>query len=699
MLRAVTTRTRAQLLRCAASRSASTAPPGAPKQPVLPPNQPVPDAVTAAAKKNAINALDAGSSSASSGGSGSGVLKMLLIGALSTPAAVAVYLNQNPSWNPEPLRGNEQWLRFRELVLGKDAAAKPAPKAAGEPRPASPKAPAPAKKESAAAEKLRELKEQQQKKTQQEVTAAKPTPEAAPAPAATKAEEVVNAVIAAEKQVEKKGREVVDAVIAAEKQVEQKGRELVDAVIAAEKQVEQKGRELVSAVVAAEKQAEKKGGEVVSAVVAAEQQVAKKVADAAADAKLAVEKKVDEAAQRARAEIDKLAADASPESLGSKMEKKVQATTREILDTLRADSNAAADELDKNYLSGLHELDANALVIRVAQLATEMKHRSKWEATRLLEALRVMEETAQKKSAEVLRLQDELHKELLAKELRLQEELLTRKTREETAQLRKAYAADLARNVNAERAAILNKLQATFQRETKAIEDRYAQELRAKSKELQELLAKERTQRIAEMESYRAQLRALNTVLENSSTYEAFSHQVHKTSVAALALSDRIEAAAPLRDEIRALRDAARSDEFIEVALKTLPTHVIDAGAPSVSQLQERFVVVKKVAHRAALAPADAGLVGQLFGSALSLLMIPPGGPIEGDDTDAVFSRADYALKAGDIESALGELKALSGVPAQVAQDWVAAAESRLAVEQTAKVVKAHVALLAASCS
>lgn len=58
----------------------------------------------------------------------------------------------------------------------------------------------------------------------------------------------------------------------------------------------------------------------------------------------------------------------------------------------------------------------------------------------------------------MLRHQDELHKELLAKELRFQEELLTRKTREETAQLKKAYAEDLARNVNAERTAILVRL-------------------------------------------------------------------------------------------------------------------------------------------------------------------------------------------------------------------------------------------------
>lgn len=130
-------------------------------------------------------------------------------------------------------------------------------------------------------------------------------------------------------------------------------------------------------------------------------------------------------------------------------------------------------------------------------------------------------------------------------------------------------------------------------------------------------------------------------------------------------------------EQIRALRDAARSDVLIEAALKTLPQKVIDEGAPSVSQLQERFNVVKKVAHRAALAPPESGLVGQLFGSALSLLIIPPGGPIEGTDTDAVFSRADYALKAGDIESAVAEMKALSGVPADVSKyvwcidDWL----------------------------
>lgn len=351
------------------------------------------------------------------------------------------------------------------------------------------------------------------------------------------------------------------------------------------------------------------------------------------------------------------------------------------------------------YTSLFQELDANALVIRVAQLATEMKHRSKWEAVRLMESLRHMEEEARKKSAAVLCRQDELHKELLARELRLQQELLSRQSREEMAALKKQYADDLARSVNQQRASLLSELQRTFARESKAIEERYTQQLENAKKEMQKTLADERANRVQQLEGYRAELHAIGKVLDTSSTYEAFSHRVHKASMAALALSDRVEAAAPLRSEIRALCRAARNDSFIEAAVKSLPSDVLEKGAPSVSQLQDRFKVVKSVGHRAALVPESSGIIGQAFGTVLSLLMIPPGGPIEGTDTDAILSRAEFAVKAGDIEKAIMEMKGLSGLPAQVSQDWIVAAESRLAVEQTAKVIKAHVALLAASCS
>jgi len=99
-----------------------------------------------------------------------------------------------------------------------------------------------------------------------------------------------------------------------------------------------------------------------------------------------------------------------------------------------------------------------------------------------------------------------------------------------------------------------------------------------------------------------------------------------------------------------------------------MPDSAVGDGAPSVAQLQERFKYVQRAGRRAALVPEDSGLAGQILAGALALVMIPPGGPIAGEDADAIFSRADYALRAGDIESAVHEVEKLSGLPAQVAR-------------------------------
>ncbi|KAK1944099.1 MICOS complex subunit mic60 [Phytophthora citrophthora] len=690
MLRQVS-RTRAAMRAVAGQSRTFSVPPKAPAAPkVVPPvvgkpptsNKPVPPP---SAPKSAPAAAAADSST------GSSLPKLLLLGLLSAPAATAVYVKQNPEWNPAVLKDDARWIKFRELVLGKDASKEVTKKA----------------KETS--------KEVTKKAKEVAKTSKEAVKEVVAAPVTRSPEDFSDAINKGQKEVKKEEKAKKKAEKKAEKKEEKK----------AEKKNEKKNEKVEKELEKAEKKAEKaekkvekaekkvaklkKEVEVKSAVEKVEDKVhkvekevkkdVKKVAAAAAGAATAVEKKVHAATAKAREEISKLAGEASPEHLGHQMDKQIQATTNELLNSLKAESDAAAAEMDRQYLSGLNELDANALTIRVAQLATEMKHRSKWEAVRLLESLRHMEEDAQKKSMEVLRRQDELHKELLARELRLQQELLSRQSREEMNTLKKQYTDDLARNVSQQRASLLSGLQRTFARESKAIEERYAQQMKEATEKMQKTLADEREKRVQELENYRAELRALGTVLDSSSTYEAFSHRVHKASMAALALSDRVEAAAPLRSEIRALREAARNDPFIEVAVKSLPQEVIEQGAPSVGQLQERFKVVKSVGHRAALVPENSGIIGQAFGTALSLLMIPPGGPVEGTDTDAVLSRAEFALKAGDIEKAIVEMKGLSGLPAQVSQDWIAAAESRLAVEQTAKVVKAHVALLAASCS
>jgi hypothetical protein len=57
----------------------------------------------------------------------------------------------------------------------------------------------------------------------------------------------------------------------------------------------------------------------------------------------------------------------------------------------------------------------------------------------------------------------------------------------------------------------------------------------------------------------------------------------------------------------------------------------------------------------------------------------------EGTDTDAVLSRAEAALKAGDLSAALAELDTLAEGPKTVMAEWVAQAQTRAAATQAAE--------------
>ena len=105
-----------------------------------------------------------------------------------------------------------------------------------------------------------------------------------------------------------------------------------------------------------------------------------------------------------------------------------------------------------------------------------------------------------------------------------------------------------------------------------------------------------------------------------------------------------------------------------------------DAGVPSRGGLNEDFPARSRAALRAARAaegPA-AGVGGflQRVTNARSLA------PREGDDADAVLSRAEAALREGDLEATLAELQTLpTDVQAEFG-DWLARARARLEAER-----------------
>jgi len=143
-------------------------------------------------------------------------------------------------------------------------------------------------------------------------------------------------------------------------------------------------------------------------------------------------------------------------------------------------------------------------------------------------------------------------------------------------------------------------------------------------------------------------------------------------------------------DAVQRIRAAALSGAPYGDALVALDGLAVDAvisggaeaGLPTLAALTETF----PDAARAALDVARRAEVGEGFAAQLgNFLDIQTGArslePREGTDPDAVLSRTEAAVKAGDLATALTELAGLPVVGRAEMADWIAQAEKYQAVE------------------
>lgn len=159
---------------------------------------------------------------------------------------------------------------------------------------------------------------------------------------------------------------------------------------------------------------------------------------------------------------------------------------------------------------------------------------------------------------------------------------------------------------------------------------------------------------------------------------------------AAMAEAEAEAALAELRAAI--VSGAPYADTLPRIAAVTdvpeaLAAHAED-GAPTIPELQAGFPAAARAALPVALretagdAPLDrtlAFLQGQIGGRAVT--------PREGDDPNAVLSRAQAAVSDGDMGAALAEIAALpEGAQAEMAA-WAAEAQTRVAVEEALETV------------
>ncbi|MGA9412045.1 MAG: hypothetical protein WBV78_16580 [Roseobacter sp.] len=109
-----------------------------------------------------------------------------------------------------------------------------------------------------------------------------------------------------------------------------------------------------------------------------------------------------------------------------------------------------------------------------------------------------------------------------------------------------------------------------------------------------------------------------------------------------------------------------------------------ETGVPTAASLQESFPDAARTALAAARAEvpeSEAGGITEFLKRQLNVRSVVPR---EGDDPDAVLSRAQAAVNAGDINTALTELEALSETGRAAMSDWLEAAAARSTAQNAA---------------
>ncbi|WP_144431495.1 COG4223 family protein [Jannaschia seosinensis] len=107
-----------------------------------------------------------------------------------------------------------------------------------------------------------------------------------------------------------------------------------------------------------------------------------------------------------------------------------------------------------------------------------------------------------------------------------------------------------------------------------------------------------------------------------------------------------------------------------------------ETGVPTLNDLADDFPALARTALREARAEAAGSEgVASLFRNALNPRSLEPRA---GSDPDAVLSRAEAAIRTGDLEEALAEIETLPEAAAEVLEAWQARAEARAAAVSAA---------------
>ena len=182
----------------------------------------------------------------------------------------------------------------------------------------------------------------------------------------------------------------------------------------------------------------------------------------------------------------------------------------------------------------------------------------------------------------------------------------------------------------------------------------------------------------AELETLKSSVEAqrdeIQKLIDNATTIEEATSRAAKTASQQSAVARIVSALStgqPFEAAIADLESAGTQD---------VPPALVDtaaSGVVTIASLQDRFTDNARAALAAARAAAPASESGGISGFFKQQLGARSVAPREGNDPDAVLSRAEAAIKDGRLGDALSELQALPDAAKEPLSEWLKDAQAR----------------------
>jgi hypothetical protein len=188
------------------------------------------------------------------------------------------------------------------------------------------------------------------------------------------------------------------------------------------------------------------------------------------------------------------------------------------------------------------------------------------------------------------------------------------------------------------------------------------------------------------------ELAALQQAMEaQQAEIAALAAKAEEAEAKAASEAQRILARAALTRVITAVDSGAAFSPALEDLEQAAPVEVPDplrkaaeAGVPTMAQLQDSFPDAARAGLGAARADVPQAEAQSITGFLRRQLNVRSITPREGDDPDAILSRAEAAVRAGDLKTALSEMEGLPEPARTAMSDWIDAASARTAAQDAA---------------